>query len=86
MGITNKLIDLCQQHALGQVLTEWGDLTYDEVLGELYSAGYDEPDHDEIVVWEVFEDWRGQELAVQIQSVYGAFAEVASSALDKEYQ
>lgn len=82
MEITNKLIELCQQHALSQVLTEWGDLTYDEVIREL-SVSEDIAEHDEIVVWNTYEDWDGDSLAQHIESIYDAFAEVASSALDE---
>lgn len=83
MALTNKLTELCQQQALGQVLTDWEDLTYDEILVELYAAEDDAPDHDEIVVWQQFEDWSGIELAHQIEAVYSAFEEVALSAVEE---
>lgn len=74
-GITlpAHLKELAENMALGEVLTEWGDLTYAEVSEVCETAGHKTVDDDRIIVWQVFENSCGSDISDQLDSMARAF-------------
>lgn len=85
ISISKSLVGLCQQHALSQTLTDWNDLSYDEVISALRQGdGLDEyQDNESIVVWEKFDDEYGDYIADHIESLYIAFEDVVKATLEE---
>ena len=82
MSLPAAVVEICQREALGQTLSEYNELTFDEVIESLEKDGFEVNSNDDIIVWEPFEFWAGDDIAEQIQSLYSAFEMVALSALE----
>jgi hypothetical protein len=71
--LPDHLTTLAENMALGEVLTEWGGLTYDEVSAICETAGHNTVDDDRIIVWQVFENSSGSDISDQLDSMNRAF-------------
>ena len=81
--LPTELVQLCERSALGQALTDWQSLSYDEVLDILRSPENELWVNDErILVWLPFEDVSGDFLADHIESLFKSFIRVARSAIE----
>jgi hypothetical protein len=80
MTITPAVVEWCQNEALGQVLSDWGDLTYYQVIESLESDGQGYSSHKDIVVWQPFEDQWADFVADQISSLYTSYLDCAKFA------
>lgn len=82
MSLPAAVVQMCQMEALGQTLSDYNELTYDEVIESLEKDGVDVNSNDDIIVWEPFEFWSGERISEQIQSLSSAFENIALSALE----
>jgi hypothetical protein len=69
MELSPEIIEECKQKAMGLVLSEWGELTYEEVIERLEDIGT-EVDDEDIIVWEAMENYWADFLCEQIESNY----------------
>ncbi|CAB4124043.1 hypothetical protein UFOVP45_114 [uncultured Caudovirales phage] len=81
INLSPALINDCQQRALGHVLSEWGSLTYEQVIESLEADSDTYPTHPDIVVWQPFEDQWSKFLAEEIENLFASFKAIAESAL-----
>jgi hypothetical protein len=77
MALSPAIIDWCKQEALGQVLTSWGDLTYEDVIESLEGDEQSYPSHEDILVWQPFEGQWAEFLVDQIESLYSSYVKCA---------
>lgn len=81
MELSPEVIEWCKTEALGQCLTEWGELTYEEVIESLEADEQGYPSHEEISVWQPFEGQWAEFLVDQIESLYDSYISCAKFAL-----
>lgn len=79
MGLSPEVIDASKNEALANVLTSWGDLPFEEVIERLEDTDGIVDDED-ILVWEVFENYEGSVIAEAIENLYGSFLKIANLA------
>lgn len=80
MAVPQAVTDWCKEQALMQTLTEWGSLSYEEVIDSLNADSDTYNTNDSIVVWQPFEDQWGRFLAEQIQALFDSFIDCAEFA------
>lgn len=77
MELSPEIIEACKHEALGNVLTSWENLSYEEVLERLEDTEGIVDDED-ILVWEVFENYNADVIAEAIENLYGSFLKIAN--------
>jgi hypothetical protein len=70
MELSPEIIEECKRNAMGLVLSEWGELTYEEVIERLENTGAEYVDDESILVWEAMENYWADFLCEQIESNY----------------
>lgn len=78
MELSPAIIEWCKGQALGQVLTSWGDLSYEQVIESLEADEQSYPSHEDIMVWLPFEDQWAEFIVEQIQSLYDSYVACAT--------
>jgi hypothetical protein len=77
-----NITELCQNEALGQTLSEWGDFSYDDIIDALYNDNDEILEHEDFMRWDALEDMSNSELADYIESLTRAFHLVAKQAVE----
>lgn len=77
MELSPAIVEECKRHAMGLVLSSWGNLTYEEVLESLGQDEQDYPSHEEIVVWQPHEDKWAEFILDEIESNYAMLVKFA---------
>lgn len=83
MELSENIIEECQRRALGQVLSDWGNLSYSEVVESLEGDEQSYPSHPDIVVWQPFEDQWAEFLVEHIEDLFSSFKSLAESVLEE---
>jgi hypothetical protein len=83
MELSDSIINNCQQRALGQVLTDWGSLSYNEVIESLEADDQSYPSHPDIMVWQPFEDQWAEFIVEQIQELFLSFRSLALETIEE---
>jgi hypothetical protein len=81
MELSPEVIEACKHEALANVLTSWENLPYEEVLERLEDTEGIVDDED-LLIWEVFENYEAHVIAEAIENLYGSFLKIAN--LSKE--
>jgi len=77
MKLSPEIIKESERIALGLVLSDWGNLTYEEVLESLGKDEQDYPSHKEIVVWQPHEDKWAEFILEEIENNYARLIQFA---------
>lgn len=75
--LSPEVITASKNEALANVLTSWGDLTYEQVVERLEETDGIVDDED-IIVWEVFENYEANVICEAIENLYGSFLKIAN--------
>lgn len=68
MELSPNTLEHCQFLALGQVLSDWSDLTFEQVMTVLEeNPPFEQVEDDRITVWQPFEDYEAGELIELIE-------------------
>ena len=59
--------------ALSQVLSDWGDLTYDNVIDSLKAAADGKELHEDIIIWQAYESEPYEDVAAKIEEEFDGF-------------
>lgn len=78
---TPNITEICQNEALSQVLSDWGNFTYDQIIEALYKDNDSVLEHDDFHVWYALEDFDNTALAEFIESLTRGFHLVAQQAI-----
>lgn len=77
MELSPEIIKESEDIALGLVLSDWGNLTYEEVLESLGQDEQDYPSHKEILVWQPHEDKWAEFILEEIENNYARLIQFA---------
>jgi hypothetical protein len=77
-----NITEICQNEALGQVLSNWGDFAYDQIIEALNEDDNSVLEHDDFHVWYPLEDMPNSQLADHIESLTKAFERIATKAVE----
>ena len=77
MALSTKIIKEVEDIALGLVLSNWGDLTYQEVLDSLEQDEQDYPSHEKISVWVAHDGQWAEFILEQIENNYARLIQFA---------
>lgn len=72
-----------ERHALGQALTSWGDLSYEQVLDSLRADGQTWNTNDNIMVWLALDENYAEYIAEHIEDVHATLTDFAESVVDE---
>ncbi len=86
MALSKAIKERIEREALGQVLTSWEELSYEQVLDSLRNDGQTWNTNDDITVWQVFEDTYADFVAEQIEDVHHTLTDLAESVADAVHQ
>lgn len=79
MELSHEVIEACKHEALANVLTSWDELSYEEVIERLEACDTYFEDED-ILVWEVYENYFASAVVEVIENLYGSFLKIANLA------
>ncbi len=85
-SLPTDIQEMLKRRALGQVLSSWGDLTYEQVLESLYETGQTWNDNDDISVWHALSDNYAEYIAEHIEDVHATFVDSAEAVADAVLQ
>jgi hypothetical protein len=78
-NLPDSVVEWCEQEALGQVLSEWNERQYEQVLSGLETEN--QTILDDIIVWQPFEGQANDWVADQIMSLCKSYLDCAEFAL-----
>jgi len=84
--LSQEIKERIEREALGQVLTSWGDLTYEQVLDSLRTDGQTWNTNENIVVWVALDENYAEYIAEHIEDVYATLANLAEDLIEVERQ
>lgn len=82
MALPETIKARIERHALGQVLTSWGDLSYEQVLDSLRNDGQTWNTNDDIVVWLALDGNYAEYIAEHIEDVHAVLTDLAEAVAD----
>lgn len=88
MKLPNNIVNACKYHALASILSDWGNLSYEQVIeslerdGQVAHAIKAYNSNEDILVWEPLENYTSLEILDFIQNNYDNFIEVATLAME----
>lgn len=84
--LSPDIADRIEREALGQALTSWGDLSYEQVLDSLRADGQTWNTNDDIVVWQALDENYAEYVAEHIEDVHATLTNLAEDLIEVERQ
>lgn len=75
-----------ERQALGQALTSWDDLSYEQVLDSLRADGQTWNTNDKIMVWQALDENYAEYIAEHIEDVHHMLENLAEDLIEVERQ
>lgn len=84
--LSQEIQERIKREALGQVLSNWGDLSYEDVLESLRNDGQTWNTNDNITVWQALDENYAEYVAEHLEDVHTTLTNLAEDLIEVERQ